>query len=159
MEKVEAIEQPADFAAALCSHPGAGYRPAPSMGAIQDSAGSTRDFLDAVNGEIFRALPRGEPTIRLVARALAVAPKTLARRLAAEGTTFREAVAGLRRGLAVRYLRETGLGLDQIAMLLGYSRAASFRRAFRRWTGVPPSAGTDSGRYEPVAFGRWPGLS
>jgi AraC-like DNA-binding protein len=41
--------------------------------------------------------------------------------------------------MAVRYLRETRLSVEDIAGLLGFSDAANFRHAFRRWTGKTPN--------------------
>ena len=104
-------------------------------GVVLTSAG----HCEAVHGELFRVLPRGEPTIETVAQSLALTPRMLSRRLAEEGTTFRQALADLRRRLAIQYVEGTGLGVDQIAMLLGYGHTASFRHAFRRWTGASVS--------------------
>lgn len=53
---------------------------------------------------------------------------------------FREIVDELRMEMAIRYLRETRLSVEDIAELLGFSDAANFRHAFRRWTKVQPSA-------------------
>ncbi len=97
-------------------------------------------FRELVDNALFGLLPRGEPTIEAVSRALAVSPRTLSRRLAEEGTTFPEILSSLRRALAMQYIREPGLGVDQIALLLGYSESSSFSHAFRRWTGLSPSA-------------------
>ena len=65
--------------------------------------------------------------------------RTLARRLASEGTTYEEVVDQLRRSLALQYIKENGISLSQIAWLLGYEGSASFNHAFRRWTGRSPS--------------------
>jgi AraC-like DNA-binding protein len=66
--------------------------------------------------------------------------RTLARRLADEGTTYEEVVDQLRRSLALQYVKEPGLSLSQIAWLLGYEGSSSFNHAFLRWTGRSPSA-------------------
>jgi AraC-like DNA-binding protein len=97
-------------------------------------------FREAVDNALFGLLPRGEATVEAVSCRLAVSPRTLSRRLAEEGTTFPEVLAALRQILALRYIREPGLGVDQIALLLGYSELSSFSHAFRRWTGSSPSA-------------------
>jgi AraC-like DNA-binding protein len=44
----------------------------------------------------------------------------------------------LRRDIAIRYLRETDLTVEDIAESLGFSDAANFRQAFRRWTNAAP---------------------
>ena len=41
--------------------------------------------------------------------------------------------------LAIEYLRKTRMTNDEIASRLGYSDAANFRHAFRRWTFRQPS--------------------
>jgi AraC-like DNA-binding protein len=68
-----------------------------------------------------------------------VPPRTLARRLAAEGTTFSELLADLRRRLAVEYLKDEDLSVSQVAWLVGYREIAAFSHAFKRWTGRTPS--------------------
>jgi AraC-like DNA-binding protein len=40
---------------------------------------------------------------------------------------------------AVKYLRDTDLTNEDIALALGFSDAANFRQAFRRWTKKSPS--------------------
>lgn len=72
-----------------------------------------------------------------VARAMHVSTRTLKRRLADEGTSFRAITDEARRRRAEQLLRSER-GLDAIAGELGYADAASFSRAFRRWTGRAP---------------------
>lgn len=73
-----------------------------------------------------------------VAAALGLSERTLHRRLSAEGQVFGPLVDQVRRHLAERLLRDSGLGLEGIARQLGYAEAASFSRAFKRWTGLAP---------------------
>jgi AraC-like DNA-binding protein len=63
----------------------------------------------------------------------------LRRQLDRQGTSFRELVDELRAQIAVKYLRETVMTNDDIAVALGFSDAANFRHAFRRWTSKTPS--------------------
>ncbi len=93
-----------------------------------------------VENEAQKLLPHGRAQRRNVAKKLALSTRTLARRLASEGTTFEEVVDGLRRSLALQYIKTPSISLSQIAWLLGYEGATSFNQAFRRWTGVSPSA-------------------
>ncbi len=74
-----------------------------------------------------------------VARAMHTSPRTLKRRLATEGTSFSAILEEARRLRAEQLLR-SDRGLDAIASELGYADAASFSRAFRRWTGRAPGA-------------------
>ena len=104
--------------------------------ARRTAAGSLRA---SVESEIYRFLPHGRASVATVARALGVSPRTLARRLAEEGTNFAKLIDDLRRTLALQYVREPNFTMAQIAWLLGYERSESFTHAFRRWAGQPPS--------------------
>jgi len=66
-------------------------------------------------------------------------PRTLRRRLQQEGTSYQEILAEVRCRLAKEYLRTTRLTTEDIAEKLGFSEAANFRHAFKRWTGKAPS--------------------
>ncbi|MCM3562689.1 AraC family transcriptional regulator [Hydrogenophaga intermedia] len=81
----------------------------------------------------------GFPSLSATARLLHVTPRTLHRRLVAEGTTYQQILEQVRHLLAVEYLRTRQLTVQEIAHALGYSDVANFRRAFRRWEGVPPT--------------------
>jgi AraC-like DNA-binding protein len=81
-----------------------------------------------------------------VAKALALSLRTLARRLADEGTPYGEVVDQLRSSLAIQYLKEPVMSLGQIAWLLGYEGSTSSNHAFKRWTGARlRMIGTDNG--------------
>lgn len=91
-----------------------------------------------VRGVLATRLGRGEPSVRDVARRLAVAPRTLQRRLAAEGLTYQALVDDTRREAAERLLVDASLAVAEIAYLLGFSEPSAFHRAFKRWAGVTP---------------------
>lgn len=74
-----------------------------------------------------------------VAQMLAMHPRTLQRRLSAEGTTFDEVYDAVCRDTALRYLSGTRMPLTQIAALIGLARQSALTRACQRWFGVPPS--------------------
>ena len=114
-------------------------RPICDAAAIQRE--TTRGSLRAlVENEAQKLLPHGRAQRQNIAKKLAMSTRTLARRLASEGTTFEDVVDELRRSLALQYVKTPGVSLSQIAWLLGYEGAPSFNHAFRRWTGRPPSA-------------------
>lgn len=83
---------------------------------------------------------RGDARLEMVARDLAVSPRTLQRRLAAAGSSFDELVRDITRESAEKHLRESALSIAEISYLVGYSEPAAFHRAFRRWTGTTPQA-------------------
>jgi AraC-like DNA-binding protein len=75
-----------------------------------------------------------------VARHLAVHRRTLSRRLRAEGTSFRSVATQTRFETAKQLLADTNMTLAQISACLGFSEAAAFTHAFRRWSGTTPSS-------------------
>jgi AraC-like DNA-binding protein len=88
---------------------------------------------------VARLLPAGVPELAAVARGMSVSPRTLQRRLAAEGTSLRELVEATREQLAVSHLAQGRLRVGEIAYLLGYSEPGTFTTAFKRWRGLSPS--------------------
>jgi AraC-like DNA-binding protein len=74
-----------------------------------------------------------------VAKHLTMATRTLRRRLTEEDTSFRKLLDELRMQVAIKYLRDTDLTVEDIAHALGFSEAANFRHAFRRWTKGAPN--------------------
>jgi AraC-like DNA-binding protein len=58
--------------------------------------------------------------------------------LADEACTYQQLLNASRRDIAIDYLRDTQLSVEQIAELVDYSDAANFRKAFKKWTGRRP---------------------
>jgi AraC-like DNA-binding protein len=83
--------------------------------------------------------PAGSITESDVARSMFVSKRTLARRLALEGSSYRKMTEKLLSELAVRHLREVDFSIEAVAVSLGYCDSAAFRKAFRRWYGQNPS--------------------
>jgi len=105
-------------------------------------------FLGEVNraggvaADVWRILierPGHFPSIKTAALKLKMHPRSLRRRLEAEGTSYSSLLVEVRRRLAVEYLRKTQMANEEIASRLGYSDEANFRHAFVRWTGKSPS--------------------
>ena len=88
---------------------------------------------------LVEALPQGEPSESDVASRLGTSVRNLQRRLADEGTSYKEVLDDTRRQLARSYLAEARYSISEIAYLLGFGAASSFTRAFRRWEGTSPS--------------------
>jgi AraC-like DNA-binding protein len=74
-----------------------------------------------------------------VANTLNMSARTLRRKLREEHTSFRKLADDLRMDMAIKYLRDTDLTVEDIAEALGFSDAANFRHAFRRWTKAAPN--------------------
>lgn len=78
------------------------------------------------------------PSLATVSRLLQQHPRTLQRRLAAEGTTFAAVVDSARREAALRHLTTTRLPMTQVAALVGFAEQSALTRAVRRWEGMSP---------------------
>ncbi|MFD7843673.1 AraC family transcriptional regulator ligand-binding domain-containing protein [Nocardia sp. NPDC059764] len=72
-----------------------------------------------------------------IAADLHMSVRTLRRRLADEGTTFRE-LACETTGLLAEELLATGFTVDTVATRLGYTSVSAFATAFRDWKGQTP---------------------
>ncbi|WP_280506093.1 AraC family transcriptional regulator, partial [Nocardia farcinica] len=90
--------------------------------------------------------------IGAVAGLLTVHPRTLQRRLAAEGTGFATLLDEVRRRQAAHYLTTTDMPLAQVASLLGLADQATLTRCARRWwQQTPPRRGGGRARGPPPA--------
>jgi len=95
---------------------------------------------DRVRSRIIRLLPSGPIGQEAVARSLDLSLRSMQRKLKEEGATFRELLDDTRRRLADQYAKDSTLSSSELAYLLGFSEASSFRRALRRWNVNSPSA-------------------
>ena len=82
----------------------------------------------------------GRPDISAAARELGVSTSTIKRRLRQLGATYRRAVEAARIARATKLLAGDKHQVTQIATQLGYGYLPNFTRAFKRATGVSPSA-------------------
>lgn len=93
-----------------------------------------------------------------VAKRLNMSGRSLRRRLQEEATSFGQLTDELRGQVAIKYVRDTDLSVEDIAFAVGFSDAASFRQAFRRWTKAAPSeyrrAKIDPKSETPANFGK-----
>jgi AraC-like DNA-binding protein len=80
------------------------------------------------------------PDIDYVAEKLGMSVRTLRRRLQVQDSSYRSLLDEIRYGLAQEYLGTTGLPMEEIATLLGYTEPGNFTHAFRRWSGTSPTA-------------------
>lgn len=85
-------------------------------------------------------LRSGRTTVDAVARDLRMSPRTLQRRLQAEGASHAALLDEVRRDLGLRYVGDASLSLSEVAFLLGFADQTTFHRAFVRWTRETPGA-------------------
>jgi len=107
--------------------------------AVLDRLDSASSLAGRVEALIAETLPR-TPSAAAVAARLGLGEQTLYRRLKAEGVTFAALADGLRRKLALEFVRDRKLPAKEAAYRLGFSDPTAFSRAFKRWTGSSPSA-------------------
>lgn len=132
-----------DFPASWLDEPGL----LADEGMYRLSVGKCRELLRAAGGgsaleisirqELLAAHGRS-PGLDALARSRNISSRTLMRRLAARGTSYRRLLAEVHSRLAADLLRHTDLPVAEIAARLGFSDPANFGRAFRGWYGVPP---------------------
>jgi AraC-like DNA-binding protein len=88
---------------------------------------------------IEKTLGREPPSIESAASQLGMSPRTLRRRLARAGTSFRHLLEQQRRLKIESVLKHGPVSLSTLAGWLSYSDAAVLSRAFKSWTGVSPA--------------------
>jgi AraC-like DNA-binding protein len=79
-----------------------------------------------------------DATLERVAAELSVHPRTLNRRLEADGTSFRALVNETRFSVSRQLLSGTKMEIADIALALGYADPSGFTHAFQRWSGMAP---------------------
>ncbi len=104
----------------------------------------SESFETTVRLHILEEMETGGATVPNVARHLAVSKSTLKRRLSARGLSFRKIRDDVLLQIATKALTETNTEIGPIAWKLGYSELSSFDRAFKRLTGMSPTAFRES---------------
>ena len=79
-------------------------------------------------------------TAESVAASMGMSVRTFHRRLAEDGVAFKALLDETRFSIASEYLRNTHLGIEEIASRCGYGDVSNFRKAFKRWNSLSPSA-------------------
>ena len=98
-----------------------------------------RTIVQEVEASILLLLPSGRASITASAAALGMTPRTLQRRLDAEGASFTALLERVRSRLAQSYMRNSRLRLTDVAALLGYSSLGAFTRWYAQAFGDAPS--------------------
>ena len=125
------------------SHPLAGYNPLVSRQALtlchqQLRGNSPSDEIVVSVERLLRNRLREHPKLTEVARTLHLSERSLRRRLAESGRIFREIHDRVRAERALELLHAGQMSVAEIGIELGFSDPREFRRAFKRWTGMPP---------------------
>lgn len=96
------------------------------------------DIVQRTKAAIIEMLPDGRTSDAYAAKLLNISIRTLQRRLAETGTTYRKLLTEVRKELASTYIQNQHLTLTELSYQLGYSEVSAFSRAFKQWTGQSP---------------------
>jgi AraC-like DNA-binding protein len=108
--------------------------------ALLKSLEMSRSIRGRVEKELIPILHTGEVRMETVAKKLGLSRQTLFRRLKVEGVTYEKVLDELRHTMARHYLSGQKVSVNETAWLVGFSEPAAFSHAFKRWTGMSPSA-------------------
>ncbi|WP_138472361.1 AraC family transcriptional regulator [Poseidonocella sp. HB161398] len=98
------------------------------------------DITAALAALILLDLAEEQVGIEHAAARLQIGVRSLQRRLAVAGQSYRDVLQKVREEQARALLSETRLSVAEIAYSLGYTEPGNFTRAFTGWTGMAPTA-------------------
>ena len=131
------------IAAQWLEHPLPSHNPLTAQQALalctqqHDIEGPQQEVVASVE-RLLRSHLRHQPRLPDVARMLNMSERSLRRRLAEGGRVFREIHDRVRAERALELLHGGSLSVAEIGLEIGFSDPREFRRAFKRWTGMPP---------------------
>lgn len=96
------------------------------------------DFANSLSQLIRNLLPEGYPSLTIAAAAAGMSVRTFQRRLEDNNLNYSQLVEQIRFEQATRLLQDSTNHIIDIAFDLGYTDAANFSKAFKRWTGTSP---------------------
>lgn len=96
------------------------------------------DIKNKVSIEITKQLSAGRINKTTVAKSLGMSPRSLQNKLNEQGVTYQEILDYTRKQLAISYLNDKSMNVNQIAYLLNYSESSTFVKVFKKWTNYTP---------------------
>lgn len=108
--------------------------------AAMDKTFSETELVHRLRQALMVLMPKCEATLDKAAAALHMSPRSLQRRLGELALGFQGVLDATRKDMAAIYLRDLGLTILDVALLLGYAEQSSFTRAFKFWFAASPSA-------------------
>ena len=104
----------------------------------RDDISQDPDFGASLRRVLKNYMPFTPLNLDITAEIIGITPRTLQRYLKKSGVTYQEIIEQLRYESALPLLKDKQQNILDIALTLGYSDAAHFTRAFRRWAGMSP---------------------
>ena len=105
---------------------------------IQNPADLNIEFVKSIQQIIHSYSLSNQASIEEIAEAISLSPRSLQRRLATYGLKFNDLLSQAKSEHAKELLQNSQSRIADISKSLGYSDAAHFTRAFRRWNGLSP---------------------
>jgi len=99
---------------------------------------NAKDIVQRTKATIIEILPDGGALDANAAESLHMSSRSLQRKLAETGTTYKKLLTEVRRELALKYILNRQLTLTELSYQLGFSQVSAFSRAFKQWTGQSP---------------------
>ncbi len=107
-----------------------------------DSQTATQTETQTLKGKLHNYLSTnaylGILSLEEIAANFNTSPRSLQRKLQAEGVTYHQLADTVRKSLALHYLASGKHPVKEISYMLGYNELSAFSRAFKRWTGTSP---------------------
>ena len=107
--------------------------------ALLKSLENSKTIKGKVEHLLIPTLHKGDISMELVAEKMGLSRQTLYRKLKAERVSYEELLDTLRHQMALHYLSDKKVSVNETAYLVGFSEPSAFSRAFKRWTGYSPS--------------------
>lgn len=95
------------------------------------------DLKSQIESLIYSLLNPTFPSFYDIASNLNMSERTLQRKLMEEGTSYSKITEGIKKDLALKYLRKD-ISIKEVSYMMGYSEPASFVNAFKKWFGSTP---------------------
>lgn len=106
------------------------------------------DFEGHIRSVLANSLFSHNSTAEHIASLFSMHSRTLHRRLGECGTNFKKVSEEVRFEIARQLLEDSSISLTSIADVLNFSSPTAFSRAFRRWSGIPPSRWREINSYK-----------
>ena len=106
---------------------------------LLEALGARASLLDRLYSWLLERV-REAPVLEQAAEAFEMSPATLKRKLQKHGTHYQEQRDLVRKHVALYLYRIKGYSNEEVAAYLHFHDATNFRRSFKRWTGLSPSA-------------------
>jgi AraC-like DNA-binding protein len=101
-------------------------------------------FADRVQHYLLAVPPKRMPDMARVARDLGLSTRSLRRRLADDGVSYKALVQSVLEIRATELLSDPNRTIQQAAAEMGFSDPSAFQRAFKRWKGMTPGQFKDT---------------